>query len=149
MLCEPDRDMRRRLRHRSGAIERPHVSLSEASAESLPFSAERFDAVVSTLVLCSVAHPGRALAEVKRVLRPDGRLVFLEHVAAQDDAVRLTWQRRVEPVWKRLAGNCHLTRDTERAFLEAGFEIEAIERESIRNVMPLARPSIRGTARKP
>jgi len=101
--------------------------------------------------LCSaypLASVERSLAEVRRVLRPEGRLLFMEHVAAEDDSGRLTWQRRVEPVWKRVAGNCHLTRETERHIDEAGFEIEAITRESIRKAMPIVRPSIRGMARK-
>jgi len=101
--------------------------------------------------LCSaypLASVERSLAEVRRVLRPEGRLLFMEHVAAEDDSGRLTWQRRVEPVWKRVAGNCHLTRETERHIDEAGFEIEAITRESIRKAMPIVGPSIRGMARK-
>jgi ubiquinone/menaquinone biosynthesis C-methylase UbiE len=108
-----------------------------------------FDAVVSTLVLCSVPDLNAALAEVIRVLRPGGRFLFLEHVAADRNPTRLKWQRRVEPVWKRVAGNCHLTRRTEQAMLAVGFQIERIERESMRKATPLARPSIRGAARKP
>src|SRR2546425_101144 len=61
---------------------------------------------------------------------------------------RLKWQRRVEPVWKHLMGNCHLTRRTEAAIAAAGFEIERIQRESIRKALPIVRPSIRGIARK-
>lgn len=148
VLCEPDDDMRGRLRQRSEASPLARVELSRAEAEALPFDAGRFDAVVSTLVLCSVRDPQKALAEVLRVLQPGGRLAFLEHVAAWNNPGRLLWQRRVEPLWKRLAGNCHLTRDTEGALSKAGFDLEQVQRESIRKAMPLARPSIRGVALK-
>jgi ubiquinone/menaquinone biosynthesis C-methylase UbiE len=149
VLAEPDRHMRRRLQVRCGSSGFPQAEVSDASLHGLPMSDASFDAVVSTLVLCSVPDLHAALAEVFRVLRPGGRFVFLEHVAADRNPTRLKWQRRVEPVWKRVAGNCHLTRRTEQAILAAGFQIEWIERESMRKAMPLARPSIRGAARKP
>jgi hypothetical protein len=82
------------------------------------------------------------------VLRPGGRLVFLEHVAADGRPGRLKWQGRIEPVWKHLMGNCHLTRRTEAAIAAAGFEFERIQRESIRKALPIVRPSVRGIARK-
>ena len=108
-----------------------------------------FDAVVCTLVLCSVQDVQVALTEIFRVLRPGGRLLFVEHVAARQHSTRLAWQRRLEPIWKRVAGNCHLTRDTEQAIRAVGFQFERIERESMRKAMPLIRPCIRGAARKP
>jgi len=110
---------------------------------------ESFDAVVSTLVLCSVRDVHGALREIFRVLRPGGRLLFVEHVAAHPDSRRFAWQRRLEPLWKRVAGNCHLTRDTEGALRRAGFQLEGIERESMRKAMPFIRRCIRGVARKP
>ncbi len=84
-----------------------------------------------------------------RVLRPGGRYVFLEHVAAENNPERFKWQRRIEPVWKIVADNCHVTRRTADAIESAGFEIESIKRESVRKAMPIVRPSIRGVARKP
>ncbi len=149
VLAEPDRHMRRRLQVRCESSGFPKTEVSDASLHSLPMPDASFDAVVSTLVLCSVPDLHAALAEVFRVLRPGGRFLFLEHVAADRNPTRLKWQRRVEPVWKRVAGNCHLTRRTEQAMLAVGFQIERIERESMRKAMPLARPSIRGAARKP
>jgi ubiquinone/menaquinone biosynthesis C-methylase UbiE len=104
--------------------------------------------VVSSLVLCSVQDPQAALAQIRRVLKPGGRLVFLEHVAADGKPNRLKWQRRIEPVWKHLMGNCHLTRRTEAAIEAAGFRIERIQRESMRKALPVCRPSIRGIARR-
>src|SRR5204863_9861937 len=110
-----------------------NVEISDAPLDSLPFRAEEFDAVVCSLVLCSVPDQSAALSAIARVLKPGGRLLFLEHVAADGRPGRLKWQRRVEPVWKHLRGNCHLTRRTEAAMAAAGFEIEGIRRESLRN----------------
>jgi len=149
VLSEPDPHMRRRLQARRGSSGGPRVEISDASIEALPMAPASFDTVTASLVLCSVPALHPALAEIFRVLRPGGRFVFLEHVAADRNPKRLKWQQRIEPVWKRLAGNCHLTRRTEEAIIAAGFEIEWIRRESIRKAMPLARPSIRGVARRP
>jgi len=146
VLAEPDPYMRRRLAPR--ARERG-AEVLDASAEELPIPDASFDAVVSTLVLCSVSDPERALAEVRRVLRPGGRLVFIEHVAAWDRPDRLRWQRRLEPFWKRIAGNCHLTRTTAEAIERAGFELLEVKRESMRKALPWVRPSVRGIAVKP
>jgi ubiquinone/menaquinone biosynthesis C-methylase UbiE len=144
VLCEPDAAMRRRI-DRSD----PRVELSDASAERLPFDDASFDAVVCTLVLCSVTDPAAAIAEVARVLAPGGRFVFLEHVAAEGNPGRLAWQRRIEPVWKRLMGNCHLTRPTADLIEAGGLVLSRVERESMRKAMPIVRPTVRGVARKP
>lgn len=146
VLAEPDPHMRKKL-----ALRTSHAAVSR-TLDVVPWSAERldcpdgsFDAVVSTLVLCSVREPARALAEMRRVLREGGRLVFLEHVAASDPR-RLAWQHRLQPVWGPLAGNCHLCRDTERAITDAGFHVDRIVRESARKALPIVRPTIRGVA---
>lgn len=149
VLCEPDRHMRRRLQARCQSSGLRQSEIYDAQVEALPIASGSFDAVVSLLTLCSVRDMPGALAEMFRVLRPAGRFVFLEHVAADCDPGRLRWQRRIEPAWRHLAANCHLTRRTEEAIIAAGFQIERIQRESIRKAMPLARPSIRGVARKP
>lgn len=145
VMTEPDRNMRAILERqvRAGSREGEVV---DAPAEHLPFPDGTFDAVVSTLVLCSVVDPDAALREIHRVLRPGGRLVFLEHVAAAERPARLRWQRRIEPIWKRVAGNCHLTRDSERAIGSAGFDITAIGRASMRKAPGVIRPTIRGSA---
>jgi ubiquinone/menaquinone biosynthesis C-methylase UbiE len=148
VLAEPNPHMRRRLEARRGSGESSTAEVSDASLERLPIPDASFDAVVSTLVLCSVPDMHAALAEIFRVLRPGGRLLFLEHVAAESSSKRFQWQRRGEWLWKHLAGNCHLTRKTEQAILAAGFQIERIERENMPKAMPLARPGIRGVARK-
>ena len=148
VLSEPDPNMRRQLQKKLAASEGSRAEVSDASIAALPFEPASFDAVVCSLVLCSVPEQKAALAEIARVLKPGGRLVFMEHVAADGKPGRLKWQRRIEPLWKRCMGNCHLTRRTEAAILAAGFEFERIERESIRKALPIVRPSIRGVARK-
>ena len=147
VLAEPDSGMRSRIDVSKGLV--GSVELSDASAEALPFDAASLDAVVSTLVLCSVRDPAVALGEIHRVLRPGGQLVFLEHVAAEDNPGRLRWQQRIEPVWKWCAGNCHLTRRTATLIEEAGFVVRDLQRESMRKAMPIVRPSVRGIALKP
>jgi ubiquinone/menaquinone biosynthesis C-methylase UbiE len=144
-LAEPDRHMRALLRREveSRGVE---ADIVDAPAEHLPFPDGSFNAVVSSLVLCSVNDQADVLKEIRRVLAPEGRFVFVEHVAATNRPRRLKWQRRIEPVWRRLVGNCHLTRSTEDAIASCGFTLIDIERESLRGAPPFIRPSIRGTA---
>jgi ubiquinone/menaquinone biosynthesis C-methylase UbiE len=144
VLTDSDDHMLARLRRRPEAA---RAEVVRASAEALPFEAGSFDTVVCTLVLCSVPNVGRTLSEVRRVLRPAGSLVFLEHVAS-DAPARLRWQHRVEPLWSRLAGNCHLTRETNLAIEAAGFTIDHLQRESMRKALPIVRPTIRGVAHR-
>jgi ubiquinone/menaquinone biosynthesis C-methylase UbiE len=145
ILAEPDRHMRALL-HRAVEASPIQGSVVDAAAERLPFDDACFDAVVSTLVLCSVADQLDALAEIRRVLRPGGTFVFIEHVAAQNRPRRVRWQHRIEPCWRLMAGNCHLTRDTEAAIGLARLEITEIERSSMRKAPPVVRPTIRGRA---
>jgi SAM-dependent methyltransferase len=150
VLAEPDPHMSKKLGARVaalGAIARS-IDVVPWTAEKLDAPDESFDAVVATLVLCSVEDVGASLREIRRVLRPGGRFVFLEHVASPDPK-RRAWQRRLEPAWKRLAGNCHLCRDAERSIEDAGFRVERITRESMRKAIPIVRPSVRGHARVP
>ena len=149
VLAEPDPHMRRRLAEKvaQGATARS-VELVSWSAEHIECEPRSFDAVVCTLVLCSVRDVEQSLAEFRRVLRPDGKLVFLEHVAATEPS-RLAWQRRTEPLWKLVAGNCHLCRETAVAIEAAGFRFERITRESARKALPIVRPTIRGVAIAP
>lgn len=147
VLSEPDPAMRRQLEV-AVTTSRPDATVVSAPAHALPLPDASFDVVASFLVLCSVADVRQTLAELRRVLRPQGRLVFLEHVAAEANPRRLAWQRRVTPLWRLAAGNCHLARDTASAIEGAGFVVEELQRASIRKAMPLARPSIRGWARR-
>lgn len=154
-FTEPDPGMRRRLEdrldiaRRSGAFGPARAEVFSDSADHLSFGTAMFDAVVATLVLCTVPDPDAALAEARRVLRPGGRLVFLEHVAADDKPDRLKWQRRLDPVWRRVVGGCRLTRRTGDAIERAGFTVAELTRESARKATPLVRPTIRGHAFSP
>ncbi len=101
------------------------ASILAGEGEDIPFGDGAFDTVVCTYTLCSVSDPGRVLSEMRRILKPGGRLLFLEHGKAPD-AGPARWQRRIEPVWRRLAGNCHLTREIGGSIRAAGFEIDPI-----------------------
>jgi ubiquinone/menaquinone biosynthesis C-methylase UbiE len=111
------------MRARATKAERPaglNVEVRDGTAEALPFEDASFDTIVCTYTLCSVQSPAAALAEARRVLRPGGRLLFCEHGLAPDPGVA-AWQGRVEPVWKKMAGGCHLTRPVARTIEHAGF----------------------------
>lgn len=148
VLVDDDAHMLAKLETRIASVRRnTEIEVREASAVSLPFPDASFDAVVSTLVLCSVPDADAVLREVRRVLRPNGAFVYLEHVGDEEGTSRLRWQRRVEPLWKRIAGNCHLTRRTGDAIRRAGFVVEDERRESMRKALPIVRPTVRGIAR--
>jgi ubiquinone/menaquinone biosynthesis C-methylase UbiE len=140
VALDPAWDSLQRARRRA-----PYVPLVQASVEALPFSDGTFDTVVSGLVFCSVGDPRRGLAEVKRVLRPDGRLRMLEHVRSSRPW-KARFQDRVQPVWTRLSGGCHPNRDTERAVEASGF---AIEEEGRRAKADMRRFSARPVAARP
>jgi ubiquinone/menaquinone biosynthesis C-methylase UbiE len=149
VLTEPSPHMRHQLTLKCSGYQNLPINLLDCSAESLDFPNESFDAVVSTLLLCTVNNPNLALAEIFRVLKPHGKLLFIEHVAARDNPKRLKWQQRIEPFWKIVQCGCHLTRDTEASILKSGFRLEKITRQSMRGVPSVVRPSIRGIAVKP
>jgi ubiquinone/menaquinone biosynthesis C-methylase UbiE len=90
--------------------------------EAMPFADNSFDTVLVTFTLCSVDDQSQVLAEIRRVLRPGGKILFLEHGSAPDANIQ-KWQRRIEPIWKRIGGNCHLTRQVTQAYSAAGFQI--------------------------
>jgi ubiquinone/menaquinone biosynthesis C-methylase UbiE len=95
--------------------------------EALPFSDASFDTVLITFTLCSVESQSQVLFEMRRVLRPGGKALFLEHGGAPDASVQ-KWQRRIEPIWKRIGGGCHLTRPISRAYEQAGFKMARVEK---------------------
>ena len=99
------------------------VNIAKGTAEDLPFEDNSVDSVVCTFTLCSVQSPQQALAEARRVLKPGGTLLYCEHGLAPDESVQ-KWQARIEPIWKRLAGGCHLTRPISAAIKQAGFKLD-------------------------
>jgi len=149
VLSEPNQHMRKLLTEKVNNHHLENVEVSSATAEHIEAQDESFDCVVSSLVCCSLKDPKVCLQEIRRVLRPGGNLVFLEHVAAAEGTSRRRWQNRVNPIWKIFMGNCHLNRETEREIVTQGFEIIQIERESMRKAPTIVRPTIRGIAKKP
>lgn len=145
-LCEPDAGMRRQLVGRAGDDAR--IRVLDAGAEELPFPDQSVDSVVSTLVLCTVPDPVAALAEVRRVLRPGGALLFLEHVAAEPGTPESRHQRWLEPVWGCVAGGCCLTRETESMIRAAGLQPGSVVRAPMKPAPRFIRPTIRGVARR-
>jgi SAM-dependent methyltransferase len=102
------------------------VSLVRASAQDIPFADAAFDAVVMTWTLCSIPNPVAALIEMRRVLKPGGKLLFVEHGLSPD--IRIArWQHRLTPCWKRVGGGCHLDRKMDDLIRAAGFQVDAVE----------------------
>lgn len=140
---EPDPHMRRRAADRADRLGL-EVDLRGAAAERLPFDDGAFDAVAAFLVLCTVADPDRALAEMHRVLRPGGTFVFIEHVRGDEAARR--WQRRIRPVWAGIGAGCQLDRDTIATIARSGFS--DLNHRAIPLPFPLYRLVV-GTAVRP
>jgi SAM-dependent methyltransferase len=146
VITEPSPAMLRRAERRAGATGR-NVEALRASGEELPFDDASFDTVVSTFVLCSVEDEARTLAEIRRVLRPNGELLFIEHV--RSDEPRLArWQDRLERPWGVVALGCHPNRRTRDRIEEAGFELAAIEPGELPRSPAIVRPMISGRAVK-
>jgi SAM-dependent methyltransferase len=145
VAVEPDASMAKRLPARIEDAKVP-IEVVTAGAEALPFPDETFDAAVAAFVLCSVDDQGEVLAEARRVLRPGGKLVLLEHVVGDGRTAR--WQERLTPLHRKLAGNCHLNRDTRAAVARAGFDTERVEGTHLPGTHALVRPGIQGVAIK-
>jgi ubiquinone/menaquinone biosynthesis C-methylase UbiE len=150
VLAEPDPHMAERLRAK---LEREppavgSVLVVDAPAEQLPFDNASFDAVVSTLVLCTVADPGLAVAEIRRVLDDDGAFLFLEHVRSNNPRLA-RFQDTFDRPWGFLAGGCHPNRPTSDALADAGFWIERLQHTENSKLPVIVRPLISGVARRP
>ncbi|OLZ40228.1 methyltransferase type 11 [Natrinema saccharevitans] len=141
---EPDPNMRRRA---AATADRSPLRtyVRGDRAESLPYVDDAFETVISSLVFCTIGEPDRALDEVARVLEPGGELRFLEHV--RNDGWRARVQDRLNPVWERAAGGCHLTRETVERFVgHDAFDVLEVDRTRL-GVVP-ATPIVRGRLRR-
>lgn len=143
VATEPDPAMRRRMARKLVRAE-VLIEVVAAEAESLPFPDAAFDTVVATLVFCTVRDPAAALGEVRRVLRPGGRLLFLEHVRGADRHGR--WQDRVQPVWSLVAAGCHPNRDTVASIRAAGFHLQECSTFELSPALALIQPLVEGVA---
>jgi len=146
-MSEPERPMARRLARKIKERGRP-IDVLEAPAERLPVADEQFDTIVSTLVLCTVTDQRRALQEIRRVLKPGGNLLFLEHVRA-DDPKLARWQDRLNALNKIVAHGCNCNRATVDAIRAAGFTITSLKTDTVPKAPPFVRPLVVGTATLP
>jgi ubiquinone/menaquinone biosynthesis C-methylase UbiE len=149
IISEPDEFMRKRLLTKLDDSHIKSHNIKSFGMEDIDLVDNSVDCVVSTLVCCSVNSPQKSLGQVMRVLKPGGLFLFMEHVAAENNPKRLKWQNRINPIWKRISGNCHTNRETEKYMRETGFIIQKIEKASMRKAPAFVRPTIRGIAQKP
>jgi SAM-dependent methyltransferase len=146
-LTEPEKPMARRLQKRI-LERRADAKLLRAPAEDLPFNDDSFDTVVSTLVLCTVEDQPRALRELRRVLRPGGRLLFIEHVRSGDEKLARL-QDRVMPLNIRIGHGCHCNRPTLNGISGAGFDVTELGHDTLKHAPRFVRPLIIGAATLP
>ncbi len=160
-LVEPDPHMGAKLRERlaerserevgadaavaSAETPASSVRLVTAPAESIPFDDDNFDTAVATLVLCTVPDPVAAIGELARVLKPGGRLLFIEHVRSHDPG-SARWQDRLEKPWRFMADGCYCNRDTEANLRASSFSVEEVEHGIFPKSLPIVRPLIHGSA---
>jgi ubiquinone/menaquinone biosynthesis C-methylase UbiE len=121
---DPSEELLRMARERAAATPIP-VELLEASAEAVPLDAASIDTVVTTWTLCTIPDANRALGELRRVLKPGGALLFVEHGRAPEPGVAL-WQERLDPLWRRIAGGCHLNRKIDDLISSSGFRVDTL-----------------------
>jgi ubiquinone/menaquinone biosynthesis C-methylase UbiE len=144
VFAEPDPHMIKRLRPRvrEAGLD---AEVVQAPAERLPFEDSSFDTAAFTLVLCTVPDPAAALAEAGRILKPGGRLLFVEHVRSKDPGAA-RWQDRLERPWHFFADGCHCNRDTVANIEAAGFTLEEASDDELPKAPPLVKPAVRGSA---
>ena len=124
---DPAAQMQALARTRADAIDIP-VEIIAVDVQGIHAVTDRFDTIVMTFTLCSIADPIAALTEMARVLKPNGRLLFCEHGLAPDISVE-RWQHRLTPWWKPLAGGCHLDRNIPALLAEGGFSIDELSEQ--------------------
>lgn len=122
---DPAAELTSKARQRAEAIKQ-EVEVLGISGEELPADNNAFDTIVCTWTLCSIPNPYRAADEMRRVLKPGGQMIFVEH-GRSDEPNIVKWQRRVEPLWKKIGGGCHLTRRADELLRDVGFKIDQQE----------------------
>jgi ubiquinone/menaquinone biosynthesis C-methylase UbiE len=135
LAVDPSPELLRKARSRAAGAPFP-VELLEASAEGLDLPDRAVDTAVVTWSLCSIPDPGAALREVRRVLKPEGTLIFAEHGLSPDARVQI-WQKRLNPVWRRVSGGCSLTRKIDDLIREAGFSIGELRTQYLPGPRPM------------
>ena len=123
---DPSAELLRMARQRAERAAFP-VELLQHPAEAIPLGDGTVDSVVTTWTLCSIPDAASALREVRRVLRPTGRLILIEHGRSPDPSV-VRWQDRVTPLWRKISGGCHLNRPIDRLLAQGGFKVSELER---------------------
>ena len=141
VACEPDPAFRKRLAARVRATN-ILVEVVDTAAEDLPFAEASFDTVVSSLVMCSVRDPVRAAAELRRVVRPDGVLLIIEHVRTSERGLRAFSQNAIVPLWKLFVGGCQCNRPSLNTLADAGFRIAELKRFNPPGVPSVTFPSV-------
>jgi ubiquinone/menaquinone biosynthesis C-methylase UbiE len=144
VLAEPDPHMLKRIRTKVGEAG-VDAEMVEAPAERLPFEDSSFDTAVFTLVLCTVPDPKAALAEVARILKPGGKLLFLEHVRAEDAGLA-RWQDRLERPWRFIGDGCHCNRDTVATIEASPLTVSQVDKAQLPKAPPIVRPLVCGRA---
>jgi ubiquinone/menaquinone biosynthesis C-methylase UbiE len=144
VFAEPDPHMLKRLRPKVAEAGFA-AEVVKAPAARLPFEDSSFDTAVFTLVLCTVPDPAAALVEAARILRPGGRLLFVEHVRSNDPRLA-RWQDRLERPWRFCGDGCHCNRDTVATIEASPFEVAQVKRSALPKAPPIVRPLVRGQA---
>ena len=123
-LCgiDPSIELQRMAQKKAASVPFKITFISQSAEEPFPFENSSIDTIVMTWILCSIPNPGIALQQMRRVLKPEGRMIYIEHGRSPDQPV-VKWQDRLTPVWKKLGGGCHLNRKIDDLITTAGFEI--------------------------
>lgn len=144
---DPSVELQRMTRARAASGQLPVEFLLQSAEDRLPLGDASVDTIVSTWTLCSVPNAIEALRQMRRVLKPDGRFIFLEHGRAPDSRVA-AWQDRLTPFWKRIAGGCHLNRKVDELIRTAGFQITELRTEYLPGPRPMTY-TYQGLAQRP
>jgi ubiquinone/menaquinone biosynthesis C-methylase UbiE len=133
---DPSLELQKIARTRARAASVAVEFLAQSAEESLPLDDQSIDTVVITWTLCSIPDVSKALLQVKRVLKPTGQLIFVEHGLAPDPSVQ-SWQNRINPIWKPIAGGCNLNRKIDDLITSAGFEMSELQTTYLPGPRPL------------